>query len=101
MGAKHKPVLKYIVSLAGDLASFTEKIQRPIGIFPKSDIQVRIDILTSVIAKLPEENSAELREYMYSLHRVNQSGGKRNTRCGCGLKGGRRTRKATRKRRNS
>jgi hypothetical protein len=105
MGAKHKPVLKYIVSLAGDLASFTEKIQRPIGIFPKSDIQVRIDILTSVIATLPEENRAELIEYMNSLYRVKQSGGrkrgKRNTRCGCGLKGGRRTRKATRKRRNS
>jgi len=105
MGAKHKPVLKYIVSLAGDLASFTEKIQRPIGIFPKSDIQVRIDILTSVIATLPEENRAELIEYMNSLYRVNQSGGrkrgKRNTRCGCGLKGGRRTRKATRKRSNS
>ena len=98
MGTKHKPVLKYIVSLAGDFAHFTERIQRPIGIFPKSDIQVRIDILTAVIATLPEENRTELIEYMNSLYRVKQSGGKRKTRCGCGLKGGRRTRKATRRR---
>lgn len=112
MGTKHKPVLKYIVSLAGDLASFKEKIQRPIGIFPKSDLSVqtksdlhvRIDILTAVIAKLPEEKTTEeLKKYLSHLQdeyqTLAQSGGKRKTRCGCGLKGGRRTRKATRRRR--
>lgn len=102
MRTKHKPVLKYIVSLAGDLAHFTEKIKGSIGIFYKSDIQVRIDILTAVIANLPEENY-ELKGYLNMLYeeRQKQSGGKRNTRCGCGLKGGRRARKATRKRSNS
>ena len=100
MATKHKPVLQYIVSLAGDLASFTEGIKRPIGIFPKSDIRVRIDILTSVIATLPEENRAELKGYLNTLYEESQkqSGGRRKTGCGCGLKGGRRTRKATRRR---
>ena len=109
MGTKHKPVLKYIVSLAGDLASFTKGIKRPTGIFPKSDLSVqtksdlsvRIDILTAVIAKLPEEKTTEeLKNYLFSLQdeyqTLAQSGGKRKTRCGCGLKGGRRTRKAKR-----
>ena len=100
MATKHKPVLKYIVSLASDLASFTEGIKRPIGIFPKSDIRVRIDILTSVIATLPEENRAELKGYLNTLYEESQkqSGGRRKTGCGCGVTGGRRTRKATRRR---
>jgi len=100
MATKHKPVLKYIVSLAGDLPSFTEGIKRPIGIFPKSDIRVRIDILTSVIAMLPEENRGELKDYLNTLYEESQkqSGGRRKTGCGCGVTGGRRTRKATRRR---
>ena len=101
MKAKHKPVLKYIVSLAGDLIYFTERIQRPIGIFLKADLQERISILTAVIASLPEENRPNLKGYLNTLYeeRQKQSGGKRKTRCGCGLKGGRRTRKTSRRRR--
>ena len=106
MANKHKPVLKYIVSLTNKtIDEFKDKILTPIGIFTKSDIRVRNDILISVVSKLtPEEKTEyELNDTNTTITQIQnnmqlQQGGRyKNTRknrmaCGCGIKfGGRRT----------
>lgn len=114
MATKHKPVLKFLVDLAGlSLEDFAEKIKKPTTMFNKVekpnklDVSVRFDILTAVsavAAVAAKEQKTILKSPFEELEKQlriqqTQEGGhytmrKNRMGCGCGVKfagGSRRT----------
>ena len=97
MDKKHIPVLNYILTLATypDL-EFIKGLDTPIpGLFEKTDLDVRSNIITKVTPTFSGAITKMLATIKGSLQEKRaQAGGRRKTRCGCGLKmGGRRTRR--------